>query len=287
MTERRNEPPFFLPDSSGQPLIIAHRGYRACFPENTLLAFDRSVGRCAMIELDVRLSRDGEVVVFHDEVLTRTSDAESRARESGLASLRVRDWSLSQLRRLDAGSWFLAADPFGSLNAGLVRAETLQGLMPQRIPTLDEVLAWCRQRSLPLNIELKDLGREQENRRLADAVVAGIKRHGVEKLMLLSSFNHTLLRYCCQLEPAIARAALQEKAHPAGLCSYLQDLAVCAYHPQDALVDRALVSKLRTIDVAVNVFTVNDPDRQQQLRAFGVGGIITDYPGHGPAGHTG
>ncbi|MGD9950870.1 MAG: glycerophosphodiester phosphodiesterase, partial [Desulfobulbus sp.] len=274
-----HQTPFFLHRPPERPLIIAHRGYRACFPENTLLAFNRSVGRCDMIELDVRLSRDGEIVIFHDEFLNRTSDGANRARQLGIASLRLQDWSLSQLQQLDVGSWFLEADPFDSLGLGLVEREELGALIPQRIPRFDEVLAWSRDQQIPLNIELKDLSVEQENCRLADAVIASIKRSKVEKLILLSSFNHSLLRYCRQLEPRIARAALQEVTPPPQLCSYLLDLGVCAYHPQDAITDRGLLSELHSSGIAVNVFTVNDASRQHQLNALGVTGIITDYPG--------
>jgi glycerophosphoryl diester phosphodiesterase len=264
--------------ADASPLIIAHRGFRACYPENTLLALHRSLGRCHMVELDVRLSRDGEVVVFHDELLIRTTDAATRAQAWGIPSLHLRHWSLCQLRRLDAGSWFIKSDPFGSLTTGLIHPKELTPLMPQPIPTLDEVLAWCGKQRIPLNIELKDLGDESENHRLAEAVINGILRRQLTDLILLSSFHHSLLRLCRRLEPSIARAALAEKRHPPQLCDYLRDLDVCAYHPHDAITDRALVSELRSAGIAVNVFTVNDQERRHQLAQFGVSGIITDYP---------
>ena len=266
-----------LQRASSQPLIIAHRGYRACFPENTLLSFERSLGRCDMIELDVRLSGDGEVVVFHDELLTRTTDVLARDRELSGRSLRVSDWTVAQLKQLDAGSWFLDTDPFGSLGSGLVQYHELRSLMPQPIPTLHQVLSWCRRHALPLNVELKDAGCIRENRRLVDAVIAAIKRLAVEHLILLSSFNHELLHACRRLAPEICRAALVEHAHPDELCLYLQNLGVCAYHPQDMLVDNELISMLSAIDIAVNVFTVNEPKRKDQLASFGANGLITDF----------
>ena len=263
---------------SAHPLVIAHRGYRALFPENTLLAFDRSVGRADMIELDVRLSADGEVVVFHDALLSRTTDAMKRGPALGLQSLRLSDWSIAQLRQLDAGSWFLESDPFGSLAAKTVQARDLRPHLPQPIPTLDQVLTWCRTHNMPLNIELKHLGDDDETRGLAEKVVAAIRRQGLEEMILISSFNHSLLHLCRLLAPKIARAALQDRMHPPGLLAYLQALQVCAYHPEDAITDQALVGALRAVGIAVNVFTVNDPGRQMQLARFGVSGLITDYP---------
>jgi len=105
-------------------------------------------------------------------------------------------------------------------------------------------------------------------------------------MILLSSFNHRLLRYCRDLVPDIARAALQEKTHPPELVAYLQDLDVCAYHPENKITDQSLVALLRSAGIAVNVFTVNDPVRRKELVRFGASGIITDYPQLSPCGQA-
>jgi glycerophosphoryl diester phosphodiesterase len=261
-----------------RPLLIAHRGYRACYPENTLCSFAHSLGRCDMIELDVQLSRDGEVVVFHDEDLDRTSNGAALAQELGLTTLRVGDWSLAQLRRLDAGSWFLAADPFATLAHGVVTHEQLQGLMPQPIPTLRQVLRWAKDNVMPLNIEIKDMGQAQANERLAAAVLREIRAAAADPLILISSFNHKILRYCSQLAPEMALAALQEASHPPDLIEYLRTLGVQAYHPEDAITSSALVAALRDAGLRTHVFTVNERTRQQQLFAYGVRGVFTDFP---------
>lgn len=261
-----------------RPLIIAHRGYRACYPENTLCGFAHSLGRCDMIELDVQLSRDGEVVVFHDDDLDRTSNGAAVAQELGLTTLRLGDWSLAQLRRLDAGSWFLAVDPFATLARGLITRDQLLALMPQPIPTLCEVLAWAKTHALPLNVEIKDMGQVRTNELLVTAVVREIQASGTNDLVLLSSFNHDILRGCRLLAPEIATAALQESSHPPNLIEYLHALGVQAYHPEEAMTDQSLVAELRATGLRVNVFTVNDRTRQQQLFAFGVSGIFTDFP---------
>ncbi len=264
------------------PLVIAHRGYRACFPENTLCAFARSLGRSRMIELDVQLSRDGVAVVFHDEHLLRTTNAAVVAEELGLTSFALCDWRLSELRRLDLGSWFLAADPFGTLQRGLVDRAQLAALMPQRMPTLREVLAWAGINHMPLNIEIKDMRRTRMDTLIVPEVVREIQKADAADQVLLSSFNHEYLRACRRMAPDIATAALQEGTHPPDLIPYLHALDVCAYHPEDALVDEALVTTLRAADLHVNVFTVNHPARQQQLFRFGVSGIFTDFPDEMP-----
>lgn len=270
--------PLTLQRPAPRPLIIAHRGFRACYPENTQLAFACSLGRCDMIEFDVRLSRDGQVVVFHDKGLSRTSNAPEVAADLGKLSLALRDWSLEELRQLDMGSWFLRDDPFGSLGAGRIGAEQIHSHLPQRMATLEDVLLWAVRHRLPVNIELKDLGREADTLRLAEAVIALVKQTGSEEMVLLSSFVHGALAHCHQLAPHLPLAALQEGGHPADLPTYLSQLGLSAYHPQNNLVDAALIQTLANIGIAVNVFTVNDARRIEQLAAWGVTGIFTDYP---------
>lgn len=263
---------------ANRPLIIAHRGYRACYPENTLCAFERSLGRCDMVELDVQLSSDGAAVVFHDRDLARTSNAALLAPELGLTSLDLPDWSLAQLQRLDVGSWFLDADPFATIGAGMVDGRALRDLMPQTLPTLAETLAWAVDHQMALNVELKDMENVRLNEALVARVVADVRAANACGLTLLSSFNHNALRSCRRTAPEIAIAALQEGDHPPDLTSCLRDLGVCAYHPEDAMVDQTLAATLRGAGFALNVFTVNDPNRQRQLFAFGVTGVFTDFP---------
>ena len=260
-----------------QPLLIAHRGYRACYPENTLCAFEQSIGRCQMIELDVQLTADGVAVVFHDRYLNRTSNAHLVARELGLTSLALCDWELSQLRLLDIGTWFIDTDPFATLRRGRVDRHHLLSLMPQRILTLGELLAWAGTTRMPLNIEIKDMRHPRMNDLIVPEVIREIRSAAATDEVVISSFNHEYLRACHRLAPEIATAALHTGAHPSNLLSYLPELGVCAYHPEDTQVDEALVNTLRAADLHVNVFTVNDPSRQQQLFRFGVTGIFTDF----------
>ncbi len=160
-----------------RPLVIAHRGASGVAPENTLLAFHLAVEMGAdMIELDVRCSRDGHLVVCHDPDVARTTNGHGQ----------VHELDLDDLRRLDAGYRY-SLDGQHYLFRGL-------GL---RIPTLDEVLA-----SLPphieLNLEVKSApgdGRTAEGHRIAACLAARCRREPalVERL-LVSSFDMAVLR---------------------------------------------------------------------------------------------
>ena len=273
----RDAPSSVFDRLAATPLYVAHRGYRACYPENTLCAFAASLGRCGMIELDVRLSADNVAVVFHDQMLTRTSDAGAVAVELGLTSLALHDWRLEQLRRLDVGSWFLEADPFEALRMGQADRGRLLACLPQRLPSLRQVLAWAMAHRMPLNIEIKDLSVSRHNELLVSEVVREIAAAKASAHVVISSFNHTVLRVSRRLDPEIATAALQEGAHPPDLLEYLRALSVCAYHPAAALANPAVIRTLRAAGLHVNVFTINDPVRQRQLFAAGATGIFTDY----------
>ena len=261
---------------AGQTMIIAHRGYRACYPENTLCAFNASLGRCAMIELDVQLSRDGIPVVFHDYTLERTSNATSIGPSSRPPSLALGGWALAELLQLDIGSWFLRDDPFGTIRSQLISKTALQPLMPQRIMTLEQTLYWASVQQMPLNVELK--AANEEAAALVGATIRLIRQTKTTSLILVSSFHHDCLRLCRQLAPEIATAALQEKSHPQDVSGYLKALGVSAYHPADAITDRPLINTIRAAGMAINVFTVNGQARQTQLANWGATGLFTDYP---------
>src|SRR5437899_360443 len=110
------------------PIIIAHRGSSVSAPENTLAAFRRAlVDRADAIELDVRLTADREVVVFHDAQLRRTTDGRGSAE----------DQRLDDLKRLSAGAWFGRA------------------FAREKIPTLVEVFELLKDSQVGLNIEIK------------------------------------------------------------------------------------------------------------------------------------
>ncbi len=248
-----------------RPLVIAHRGASGVAPENTLLAFHLAVEMGAdMIELDVRCSRDGHLVVCHDPDVARTTNGHGQ----------VHELDLDELRRLDAGYRY-SLDGQHYLFRGL-------GL---RIPTLDEVLA-----SLPphleLNLEVKSPpgdGRTAEGHRIAACLAARCRREPalVERL-LVSSFDMAVLRELRQMVPELR----------AGLCTLpfdpllrqperMREAGLTALHPADAALGTdaaSLIEQAHRLGIAVNVWTVNSPERIAELATLGVDGIITDYP---------
>jgi glycerophosphoryl diester phosphodiesterase len=163
---------------TGKVSIVGHRGALDCAPENTLASLQEGLRQGAdIIELDVQLAADGEVVVFHDDRLDRTTNAGGPLSERTVA----------ELKTLDAGGWF---DPRFS---------------GEPIPTLDEVLAWAKDR-IPLYIELKYSG--SPGSALATAVVQQVMAHKMVHQVAIISFEHQALYQVKGRAPDLATGAL-------------------------------------------------------------------------------
>ncbi len=234
--------------------VLAHRGLPSAAPENTMAAFRAAADAGASwIETDVDLLADGTPVLIHDTALERTTD-----RGGSIYGLRAAD-----LEHIDAGRWF------GPDFAG------------ERLPTLEAFLDFVNERGLNANIELK--ANEQGAARsieLVDALAAALGRLDAGRQVLVSSFSQPLLMAFHQRHPQYATAVLYESAtirpdwrSVAELCGAV------AIHPEDAGLTEAMVRSARAAGYGVNVWTVNRPDRANQLFNWGCTGVFTDvYP---------
>jgi glycerophosphoryl diester phosphodiesterase len=176
MTRRSTLPELIADRRDGQPLIGAHRGGATYAPENTLAAFAEGIRRGAhMLELDIHLSREGEVVVIHDHTVDRTTDGHGY----------VHDMTVPELKGLDAGTWF---DP---------------RFAGERIPTLREVIEFVDRR-LPLTVEVKGLTRTGPD--LSNALVDLLEETGMTDGVLVIAFDHEHIRRIKERNPAIKGA---------------------------------------------------------------------------------
>jgi glycerophosphoryl diester phosphodiesterase len=268
----------FFDNFSSHQLIAAHRGFRACFPENTLPAFTASIDRCHFIEIDVQLSKDNVPVVIHDATLDRTSNCKKQKRTFDLDSTRVSDWTVPQLKTLDMGSWFLQTDPFKTLAKKTVSHKEISSILPLRIMTLEEVLHHPRLKKIPFNVEIKDHSGTPQDKLVTARVLEVIKMTQSENRVLISSFNHDYLLMCHIIFPEISLGVLQTGSHPPDLVEYLKTIGAAAYHPSDNITDRGLIRMLRSSGFGVNVYTVNEKKRWEFLFNAGATAIITDFP---------
>ena len=229
--------------------VWAHRGASAYAPENTMEAYFLANQYGADgIELDVQLSRDGELVVIHDEKINRTSDGQ------GL----VRTLTLKQLR---------------SYNYNRTRPEHIHA----DIPTLREVLLYVRDNTqMTVNIELKNGVFFYPG--LEEKTVELVRKLGMQDRIIYSSFNHYSIRKIRQIEPK-ARCGLLYSGGFIGVPKYAANLGVNALHPAwYCLQYPDYLEDCRKYHLDLNVWTVNEEDMMLQLCKAGVNALITNYP---------
>jgi glycerophosphoryl diester phosphodiesterase len=237
-------------DTLPQPVIFAHRGASAHAPENTIAAFELALTRQAdAVELDVKLSADGQVVVMHDTTVDRTTNGKGR----------VRDLSLSQLKALDAGSHF--SDQFKG----------------ERVPTLEEVFESLGNRTL-INVELTNYTTSGDS--LVETVCMLIKKHRMQQHILFSSFLASNLSKARSYLPEVPRGLLALNgllgvwARSFGFAFGKYD----ALHPNLKDMTQQEAMRVHRLKRRVHVWTVNDREDMRRLYDWGVDGIFTDDP---------
>jgi len=231
------------------PLLVAHRGLSARYPENTLAAFRAALDAGAeMIELDVTLSRDGAVIVLHDETLERTTDGSGPP--GGL--------TLEELRRLDAGSWFAA------------------GFAGERIPLLAEVLDLVRGRCA-LNVEIKpEAVTGSEEGGIEDKVVALVRERGMQRQVLVSSFHPRAVARVGGSASAIRAAWLFHEAVDFDPVARLKELGADGLNLNFEHVSAEIVAQLHAAGLTLVAYTVNDASSLRRIAGLGVDAIFTD-----------
>ncbi|MFH5830890.1 glycerophosphodiester phosphodiesterase [Halalkalibaculum sp. DA384] len=245
--------PTLYSDNGDNFIVIAHRGASAYFPENTMPAFRGAVEMGAeMIEIDVMMSSDGVPVVFHDATLADHTNGEGE----------LADYSLDELRELDAGSWF------GAEFAG------------EKIPTLEEVLQFARDR-IAVNIEIKtEAVTDQERGGVEEKSLELVRKYGMEDHVLFSSFDYRAIAHIKALEPTMPAALLynsqtSNKRLPSQLVAdYSADAFNCSYKQ----LNRKRLRDIRLHNIPVFVYTVNQQQRMKKLVKMGVTGIFSDKP---------
>lgn len=252
--------PFF--DRPG-PWLVAHRGGSALAPENTLAAFDRAAALDAdAIETDVRLTRDGAVVIFHDDDTGRLLGAPGT----------VEGRTLAELGRLDAGAAFTP-------DGGRTFPHRGRGLV---VPTLAEALA--RYPSMRFIVDAK-----ADDPALARALVDVVAAAGAMGRVCLGSFFDAQADRIGLLAPGVARYLPQEaatchvlaaRAGAAGeSCPEGFELASLPHRLEwGVVVNAAVVDHFHGRGIPVHVWTVDEADDMRELLALGVDGLVTDRP---------
>ena len=234
------------------PWIIAHRGYRAKYPENTLISFQAALDAGAtMIELDVRFSSDGKLVVMHDNTVDRTTDGRGQ----------VYAHSLKELKQLDAGGWF------NPVFAG------------QRVPELEEVLELVNGGAL-IDIEIKPQAYNpcQPSEAIEQRIVELVARKRANDIVLISSFDKNILERIASMENAPAIALISRNQAENSTLELCKRLNIFSWHPDQQILSQEQVLLMHAEGIWVFPFNVDTPQDFKRMFDMNVDGVISNNP---------
>ncbi len=223
--------------------IYAHRGYSEKYPENTMLAFQKAVEFGADgIETDVHQTKDGILVLCHDESIDRTSDGYGQ----------IKDMTYEELLKYDFGK-------YSYLNLS--------------IPRLDELLALAKETGIELNIEIKTDHYHYEG--IEKKVLDMINDYGILDQVMFSSFCLDSLLILRKLDPNVRIGYLFEDDFEEHVT--LAKQAHCDYiHPEYVFLDDAMMQRFNLENIGINAWTINEREDMEFFLAHGLRGCITN-----------
>lgn len=227
--------------------IFAHRGYSGKYPENTMIAFKKALEYGVDgIELDVQLTKDGEVVIIHDETIDRTTTGKGF----------VIDYTYEELEKFDASFKF-------------------KDLGFNKIPTLREYFQLVKDYDIVTNVELKTGINEYLG--IEEKVWELIKEYNLEEKVIISSFNHFSVMRMKKIAPQLKYGFLSEDwIIDAG--KYTHSHGVQCYHPRFNNLVPDVIKELKKYNLEINTWTVNLEEDMRYLYSNNIDVIITNYP---------
>jgi glycerophosphoryl diester phosphodiesterase len=230
-------------------LNIAHRGFSGKYPENTMLAFKKAVEeKCDGIETDLNVTKDGVIVICHDETVDRTTN------DKGY----IKDYTYMELKKIDAGIKF---------------GESFKG---EKIISIDELLDYFKDKNMLLNLELKNDLIHYED--LEKKIIEKIYEYKLRDNVILSSFNHYSMLKVKQYDETI-KTGLLYCANLYNVHEYGKKLKADALHPYyPSVMNKDIVKQIKESGLTINTYTVNEEEDMEALIDLGIDGIITNHP---------
>lgn len=233
-----------------KPLLLAHRGYSGKYPENSPIAFQKVIeeSTCDGIESDVHITKDGQLVIFHDPTVDRTTNSTGY----------IKDKTFEEMLQLDIGAW---------------KSPEFEG---QHVWTFGQLLDFCKETKLLLNMELKNYEVFYED--LEQRVIDEICARQMQDQVFLSSFNHISMEKCKEINPEIKTGLLYDKPL-LDMGRYLEISKSDNIHPRYMLLQYQpeLVDLYHQRGLDVNTWTVNEEEDIRDMINRGVDCIIGNY----------
>lgn len=243
--------------SINKPIVIAHRGASAYAPENTLAAVKKAISMGAdMVEIDVQLTKDKQIVLMHDLTVDRTTNGKGR----------VKDLTFSEIRKLDAGSWF--SDEFKG----------------EKIPTLEEVIETINGKC-KLLIEVKRVKTKKPE--IEAKIIQLIDKYNAHGWCIVQSFETEVVKNIQSIDNSIEchkLVTMNIPVLPLHVDSRIKTGTIYKYktvqgiNPYYKMLNKRKVDKIHGRGQKIFTWTVNEIEDMKQMVELGVDGIITNYP---------
>lgn len=234
-------------------VVIAHRGASAYAPENTMSAIRLAVEQQAeMVEIDVVLSKEGIPVVIHEDSLSRTTDGEGF----------VSSFTVEQLQNFDAGSWF---------------SEDFVG---EKIPTLEEVLAYCKDK-IAVNIEIKtEAVRNDDQDGVEKFSLDLVNQLEMRDQVIFSSFDYRALKRLKTLDSEIPVAMLYEKRQSGDKSpvQLVEEYKLDGFNSRYSQLSQEWADLLNEAEIPFSLYTINDEEMMRKFIGMGASAIFSDKP---------
>jgi len=237
--------------------LIAHRGAAGLAPENTLVAFERGIAEKAdAVELDVHLSKDGELVVIHDATLNRTTDGSGN----------VSDFTLAELRKLDAAAKFTGGP-----------------VAPQKLPTFQEVVDLVNGR-VPIQIEVKVKSDGTRYQGIEQKVIDVLRRANMIEKSVIISFYWDVLQNVKAIEPRLKTGALattnyfRKVTSAAQAAKEVKAVGADFFGVEKTYLTAELLAELRKLGIGGGAWTVDDEAEMRKLAALNPDALTTNRP---------
>ncbi|MHA1310659.1 MAG: glycerophosphodiester phosphodiesterase family protein [Candidatus Helarchaeota archaeon] len=269
-------PPNVTDQIPPKPKLIAHRGLSHLAPENTYIAWKLAKEHGANgIEIDTQISLDGKLFLMHDDTLKRTTNVDK------IFPNRVNDdassFNFSDLMKLNAGSWFVERDPYGSIKKGLINQTMINYYLKNvSIPTLEEVLNFCRDNNMILDVDFKYPAQTHPYySQLFNLTLYTINKSGInQSLVWITSGNYTNLNYVKNNYPNMITALSIDPKNPPSVQEFLT-LGYNMINSHYSVPSNVLKSYYKS-GIKVNLWTVDILATFSQLWCLGATYITTN-----------
>lgn len=240
----------FFKNFRDKKLIIAHRGFRNTYVENSYEALSNSINQSDFLEFDIQFTKDYIPIVHHDETLERMSNINKIKKFKNRKPWFIKDFYFDEIKDID--------------------------IRGTKLLKLEDFLNFAKKNYIYFNLEIKDINKSLDERNALDIILKLVHKYKCEELIIISAFRHRYLEIIRSNDKNISLALLCENRQPKNIVDRLKNLNAQSYNINKKLVNKELITILKEEGIKTLVYTINDKKTIDELFELGVDGVFTD-----------